>query len=212
VPPPATAVERITRYVANYDGGPCVYLTPTAISDRKAAVEGYGSQPAPFSVFEKSFQKANGFEPDISLRQVTQAQCAMVGFLAQVRSQLDHSLKLQINSFTLHSGDTLSGSVEGQGDRHVTVLLVADDGFVYDLAGYLSRDGDRLNFSLKVQIAGGTQAKPTVVMAIASPRPLASLPGGRPVAAEELFPRLAGEAQRNGDPVGVALKYFRVLG
>ncbi len=215
VTPPApslTPVQRLIRFVSDYDGGACFYLTPIEIAERKASIEGFGPSSAPFAAFDEAFQNKNGFEAQISVRQVTQPQCALVNFLTQVRGQQDRAPRLQINSFSVRSGDTLSGSIDGFGDRHVALLLVADDGLVYDLGGYLNRDGDRRTFELKVQLTGGPGSKPAIVLVVTSLRPLDALAGGRPVPADELFPRLLGDLQRSGEPVGLALKYFRIEG
>ena len=121
-----------------------VVLLPAAHRDRdrKALVEGFGSSTAPFVAFNDDFIAKNGFEADISVRQVSDAQCALVGFLSGLKNRFDRNLKLQINSFSIRSGETLSGSIDGLGGRNLALLLVADDGYVYDLTSYLKREAD----------------------------------------------------------------------
>ena len=200
------------RYVADYDGGSCFFLQPIEIGERKALVEGFGSSTAPFVAFNDDFIAKNGFEADISVRQVSDAQCALVGFLSGLKNRFDRNLKLQINSFSIRSGETLSGSVDGLGGRNLALLLVADDGYVYDLTSYLRREADPPTFGLKVQIAGKAGSRPTIVIAVASSKPLAGMPGTRPVTADALFSRLATEAKQSNEPLGIALKYFRLEG
>lgn len=207
--PPMNAAQ---RYVADYDGGSCFFLQPIEISDRKALVEGFGSSTAPFVAFNDDFIAKNGFEADISVRQVSDAQCALVGFLSGLKNRFDRNLKLQINSFSIRSGETLSGSIDGLGGRNLALLLVADDGYVYDLTSYLKREADPPTFGLKVQIAGKAGSRPTIVIAVASAKPLPGMPGTRPVTADALFSRLATEAKQSNEPLGIALKYFRLEG
>jgi serine/threonine-protein kinase len=208
-PEPRTPAERIERYVSSYDGGACFFLWPTEIAAQKADIEGFGSGAEPFVTFDTAFKQAQGFEAQISLRPVTAAQCPMVDFLRQLGSRIDRSPKLQIGGFTMKSGEVLSGSVETDGKQNLDVVLIGDDGMVYNLASFLKREGGKASFGLKLE-ATGTGAKPQTVLALVSPSPLPALSGPNPAPATEFFPNLARDIARLDGRLGLGVKYFRI--
>lgn len=208
-PEPRTPTERIERYIATYDGGPCFFLWPTDVTAQKAHLEGFGSGAEPFVAFDTAFKQAQGFEAQISLRPVTAAQCAMVDFLRQLGNRVDRSPKLQIGAFTMKSGEVLSGSIETDGKQNLDIVLIGDDGMVYNLASFLKREGTRTSFGLKLE-ATGTGAKPQTVLALVSPAPLPTLSGPNPAAGTEFFPNLARDVARLDGKLGLGVKYFRI--
>ncbi|MFC5418335.1 serine/threonine-protein kinase [Bosea eneae] len=211
-PEPRTAAERTARYVADYDGGACFFLWPTTIADKRAAIEGFGSTAEPFVSFDAAFKKAQGYEAQISLRTVTSAQCPMVDFLRQLGRGIDRSPVMQIGAFTMKSGDTLSGSVETDPGKNLDILLIGDDGLVYNLANYTRREGRRASFSLKLEstAASGAPVRPQTVLALVSQSPLPTLSGPNPAPAGDVFPGLHQDIARAGGKVGVGIKYFRI--
>lgn len=211
-PEPRTAAERTERYVTNYDGGACFFLWPTAIADKRATIEGFGSTAEPFVSFDGAFKKAQGYEAQISLRTVTAAQCPMVDFLRQLGRGIDRSPALQIGAFTMRSGDTLSGSVESDPGKNLDILLVGDDGLVYNLANYTRREGGKASFSLKLEstAASGAPVRPQTVLALVSPASLPTLSGPNPAPAGDIFPGLQQDIARAGGKVGIGIKYFRI--
>lgn len=211
-PEPRTAAERTERYVASYDGGSCFFLWPTAIAERRATIEGFGSSAEPFVTFDAAFKKALGYEAQISLRSVTRAQCPMVDFLRQLGRDIDRSPVMQIGAFTMKSGDTLSGTVDSDPRRHLGILLIGDDGMVYNLANFTRREGGKASFSLKLEstAAGGAPVRPQTVLALVSAAPLPTLSGPNPAPAGDVFPGLRQDIARAGGKVGVGIKYFRI--
>jgi eukaryotic-like serine/threonine-protein kinase len=211
-PEPRTAAERTARYVADYDGGACFFLWPTAIADKRTTVEGFGSTAEPFVSFDAAFKKAQGYEAQISLRTVTAAQCPMVDFLRQLGRRIDRSPVMQIGAFTMRSGDTLSGSVESDPGKNLDILLIGDDGLVYNLANYTRREGGKASFSLKLEstAASGAPVRPQTVLALVSTAPLPTLAGPNPAPAGDIFPGLRQDIARAGGKVGVGIKYFRI--
>jgi serine/threonine protein kinase len=211
-PEPRTAAERTARYVADYDGGACFFLWPTAIADKRTTIEGFGSTAEPFVGFDGAFKKAQGYEAQISLRTITTAQCPMVDFLRQLGRGIDRSPVMQIGAFTIKSGDTLSGTVESDPSRHLDILLIGDDGLVYNLANYTRREGGKASFSLKLEstAASGAPVRPQTVLALVSQAPLPTLSGPNPAPAGDIFPGLHQDIARAGGKVGIGIKYFRI--
>ena len=54
----AAAADRIKSYVQQYDGGNCFFLSPIAISNHAAALEGFGSSIRTVQSVRRSFQAA----------------------------------------------------------------------------------------------------------------------------------------------------------
>lgn len=136
----------------------------------------------------------------------------MVDFLRQLGRGIDRSPVMQIGAFTMRSGDTLSGTVESDPSKNLDILLIGDDGLVYNLANYTRREGGKASFNLKLEstAASGAPVRPQTVLALVSPAPLPSLSGPNPAPAGDVFPGLHQDLARAGGKVGIGIKYFRI--
>ncbi|MGX5734119.1 serine/threonine-protein kinase [Bosea thiooxidans] len=206
---PRTPAERIERYVRDYDGGSCFFLWPIEIGERRTTLEGFGSGSAPFIAFDNAFKAAQGFEAHINLRPVTPEQCPMVDFLRQPGVAIERSPRLQIGSFNMKSGDILNGSVEGGGGQNVDVVLIGDDGLVYNLANFMKREAGKATFNIKLESTGGT-ARPQTVLALVSREALPALSGPNPAPASDFFANLKLDLARQTGSLGIGIKYFRI--
>ena len=208
-PEPRTPAERIERYVRDYDGGSCFFLWPLEIGDRKATLEGFGSSSAPFVAFDGAFKAAQGFEAQIHLRPMTEAQCPMVDFLRRPGIGIDRSPKIQIGAFNMKSGEILNGSVEAGGGQNLDVVLIGDDGLVYNLSSFAKREGGKVIFNLKLESTGGS-ARPQTVLALVTKEALPALSGPNPSPASEFFANLKLDLARQTGKLGLGIKYFRI--
>ncbi len=208
-PEPRTPAERIERYVRDYDGGSCFFLWPLEIGDRKATLEGFGSSSAPFVAFDGAFKAAQGFEAQIHLRPMTEAQCPMVDFLRRPGIGIDRSPRIQIGAFNMKSGEILNGSVEAGGGQNLDVVLIGDDGLVYNLASFAKREGGKVVFNLKLESTGGA-ARPQTVLALVTKEALPALSGPNPSPASEFFANLKLDLARQSGKLGLGVKYFRI--
>lgn len=207
--PPRTPLERIQNYIATYHGGPCVFLWPTELTATRVVLEGFGNATPPFVAFDNAFKAAQGFEAQIHLRPITAAQCPMADFLRALGDNIDRTPRLQINAFNMKSGDVLSGTVDNDGGRNVAVVLIGDDGLVYNLGSYLRRDGQRSTFNLKLESAGGGP-RPQTVLTFVSAAPLPALSGPNPTPSTDFFASLKQDVARQGGPLGLGVRYFRI--
>lgn len=208
-PEPRNPAERIERYVRDYDGGSCFFLWPLEIGDRKATLEGFGSNSAPFVAFDGAFKAAQGFEAQIHLRPMTAAQCPMVDFLRRPGIGIDRSPRIQIGAFNMKSGEILNGSVEAGGGQNLDVVLIGDDGLVYNLASFAKREGGKVIFNLKLESTGGS-ARPQTVLALVTKEALPALSGPNPSPAAEFFANLKLDLARQSGKLGLGIKYFRI--
>jgi hypothetical protein len=207
--PPRSPLERIQNYIATYNGGPCVFLWPTELTATRAVLEGFGNATEPFVAFDSAFKAAQGFEAQIHLRPITAAQCPMADFLRALGDNIDRTPRLQINAFNMKSGDVLSGTIDNDGGRNVAVVLIGDDGLVYNLGSYLRRDGRRATFNLKLESAGGGP-RPQTVLTFVSTAPLPALSGPNPTPSTDFFASLKQDVARQGAPLGLGVRYFRI--
>ena len=207
--PPRSPLERIQTYVATYHGGPCVFLWPTELTATRAVLEGFGNATEPFVAFDNAFKAAQGFEAQIHLRPITAAQCPMADFLQALGTNIDRTPRLQINAFNMKSGDVLSGTIDNDGGRNVAVVLIGDDGLVYNLGAYLRRDGPRATFNLKLESAGGGP-RPQTVLTFVSAAPLPALSGPNPTPSTDFFASLKQDVARQGGQLGLGVRYFRI--
>ena len=202
-------VDRIRKYVEQYDGGDCFFILPIAISSSAAVIEGYGTSTIPFDTFDKAFKRDLGLEASIGVRQVTQAQCPAIKFLSQLGVNQARAPRINLAAVELKNGDTLNGTIENFANRVVELLLVSDTGEVQNLSYLLKPGTDSLSFSIGMQRSGGATG-PQLIMAVTTPRVLDSLRQPRPMAADTFFLQAISEAQRNNVIIATAARHVRL--
>jgi serine/threonine-protein kinase len=209
-PPAGGRAEEIERYIGQYDGGDCFFITPVAVSAKAAQIDGYGATGEPFDALDKAFRGTNGFEASIDVRQVTAAQCPAITFLGRLRANRAQAPRLQVGQTSLRSGEAISGSIDGVGNSSVQLLLVSDEGQVQDVSALLKASGDSRVFNMRMQRSGAAGAQPQLLVAVKSARPLETLKGAQSTPADQLFPLAFAEATRSGQPVGATIRYFKL--
>jgi serine/threonine protein kinase len=200
------------RFIEQYDGGECFYVTPIAISSSAAVLEGLGASTAPFELLDKSFSKTQGFEASIGVRLATQAQCPAVNFLNHLRADASRAPRITLDAYKLKNGETLNGTIDNFANRIVELLLVTDTGQVQNLS-YLMKPGtDAVSFAIKMQRADEAtgQTMPQLIMAVASPRVLDSLRQLRPSSADQFFLQALSESQRLNLSVEASFRYVQL--
>ena len=212
-PGEASAADRIKSYVQQYAGGNCFFLTPIAVSDRAAALEGFGSSIEPFKAFDAAFKRQIGFEANIGVRQITEQQCPAVSFLSQLRGNNARVPHLDIEQEELKSGSVLNGIVDSYGERQIALLLVSNSGTVQNISNLLKSGMNSKNFALGLKRAEDvTGRKPQLLIAIATPSPISALQSTEPAKADQFFPKVLREAASSGIPISAAARYFSLEG
>jgi serine/threonine-protein kinase len=213
--PPADSPARsdmVRRFIQQYEGGDCFFITPIAIGSSAAVVEGFGASAAPFDVLDKAFKKSQGFEASIGIRLVAPPQCAAITFLNRLRGDGSRAPRIALGSVKLRPGETLSGNVENFANRVVELLLIADDGQVQNMSYALKPGTDALSFSIEMprsDNASGANA-PQLVMAVTTPRVLDSLRQPRPTPADQFFLQALSEAQRANVTINASARYVTI--
>ena len=225
--PASTGVGRsadVERFINRYEGGDCFFITPLAVSDATATITGYGVSLTPFQVLDDAFRRANGFEADIRVWQVPEQQCPAVTFLSRLRSQRTKTPRLEIASESVRAGQFLSGHIVDHVDRPVALLLVDEAGSVQNVSTHLparkparscpggpcpSPEEEEIAFTLQMSSGPAAAARPYLLIALASPEPLAALRVGQ-MPADRLFPLVLAEAASRGQTLSVVAKHFVV--
>jgi serine/threonine protein kinase len=205
----ANRIDRVRKYVEQYDGGDCFFMLPVAVSSSAAVIEGYGTSMTPFDTFDRAFKRDLGFEASIGVRQVTQAQCPAIKFLSQLGTNTARAPRINLSAIEVKNGDTLNGTIENFANRVVELLLVSDNGEVQNLSYLLKPGTDSLSFSIGMQRSGGA-AGPQLIMAVTTTRVIDSLRQPRPMAADTFFLQAISEAQRNNLTISTAARYVRL--
>ena len=204
--------EVVRRFIQQYDGGDCFFMTPIAVSATAAAVEGFGASTAPFELLDKAFKKSQGFEASIGVRLVTPPQCPAISFLNRLRMDGAHPPRISLGSVKLQPGETLVGNIDNFANRVVELLLIFDNGQVQNMSYLLKPGTDSLSFAIDIprseNAGGGTL--PQLVMAVATPRVLDSLRQPRPTPADQFFLQAFSEAQRANLTINASARYFTV--
>jgi serine/threonine protein kinase len=204
-----TTVDKVTTFVAQYDGGPCFFVKPLQITDKSALLEGYGGTRAAFNRLDGAFHSETGIEAEIGVREVTPGQCPALNLLGQLRNTQAAPPKIALARTALTLGQNLTGTIEGIGGRQVDLLLVADDGSVRLLKALpYPPTEEKISFSAKLgpDIANG---KLQLLVAIASPKPISIIRDDASTTAGDLFQRLSDEA-RHGVDLGASLRSFKL--
>lgn len=212
VAPPAgiDPAERVLRYIRDYDGGDCFLALPLSVSGQSAEIEALALDDKPFEVFDAAFKKANGWEAMIDGGQIRPGQCAAVRFVRALRAKAGAvPAKLEIVRTLLKGNEPLEGTLTTAA-ANATLLLIDDDGGVLDVTSRLLNAGGRRSFAIGISRSGGTRPQPTLLLAVAGARPLAALRPASGAGKSDLFPAALREAEAQGGPLEVAVKYFKV--
>jgi len=202
----------VRRFIQQYDGGDCFFITPVAIGQSAAVVEGFGASTAPFDLLDKAFKKSQGFEASIGIRLVTPPQCPAVTFLNRLRGDGSRSPRISLGSVKLRPGEALPGNVENFANRVVELLFITDDGQVQNMSYLLKPGTDALSFSIDIPRSDGVSGAnvPQLIMAVTSPRVLDSLRQPRPTPADQFFFQAISEAQRANITMSASARYIMI--
>jgi serine/threonine-protein kinase len=201
-------VDVVRRFIQQYDGGDCFFMTPIAVSSTAAVVEGFGASTAPFELLDKTFKKTQGFEASIGVRLVTPQQCPAITFLNRLRVDGGRSPRISLGSVKLQPGEKLVGSIENFANRVVELLLISDNGLVQNMSYLLKPGTDALSFAIDIPRSDEASGTSQLIMAVATPRVLDSLRQPAPTPADQFFLQALAEAQRANITIGASARHF----
>jgi serine/threonine-protein kinase len=199
------------RFIDRFDGGECFFVRTIATSDTSATAVGFGHSVAPFHALDEAFRMKTGFEADIGVHPVSEAQCPALAFLRALDTSAASRVTLDLASRALEIGQTLAGTLAGLDGRAASVLVVTGDGEVRPVPTQRSGTRDtEATFSLATTPDLGT-GDLLLVVAIASREALSSLRDTTGAEASRLFPEALEEARRRHLPLAAAAVAFEIL-
>jgi hypothetical protein len=198
VEPPA-AIRTLRDYILGHDGGECFLSRPTELGPRLARIEVFAAESRiqPVLDFDAAFKRDMGFEAQIGMRPISDAQCALVQRLDGLGpAALDSALAIALERDEPAAGEIVAGTIRGgEGAR---LFLVDAAGALADFSGSVHTDAGRTSFSLPVTGSG-----PRILIA-ARALPGASLPPSASL--DDVL-----DAARRGD-AALALGFFIAKG
>jgi eukaryotic-like serine/threonine-protein kinase len=207
---PSFTEADLREHVSSHDGGACYFAFPADVGDGQAEIVGYGNQRAPFDALRDSLRARFGFDAAIDVRTVSDHQCVMVEAFARLAAADAAPVALDLSHSVLRSGGSLSGTISGLGNRHLSVLMVDNFGFVHDLGGYVTRDEGTASFEIgELTTASQMDFQPQLVLSIASAEPLQSLDLAQSLPASDLVPSLLEEIASGADGLATDIGYFK---
>jgi len=214
-PDPSSAVDTITSRLAwlnGYDGGNCFFVRGLASGDDHMAIEGLGTDAAPFKRIEADFKEEFGFEPNVEVRPIVERQCAVATFLSGLhRPELPH-VGMRLDSDHVKSGETLQGNISGLSRPNVVLYLIDNDGFVYQIDRFLKREAEEGRFNIKLVELATRDPLPQMVLALSSDKPIRGANLENPVLAATHFPKLVEAIRDDGIEPDYAFAFFKLGG
>jgi serine/threonine-protein kinase len=215
VPPPQPAAEafrvpslnagdrlsRMAKYVRYFDGGPCFYLSPTEMTERKASIDAFSLSDQQVQQFETDFRLVNGIAPQISAARLSPAQCPAVAFLQRLDADPAPNVHFGLRQATVRPGQRLQGQIEGLGDRSVTLLTVSDKGRLKILPAPRRERGNAV-IDQRVDDDDDSVPGSKLLIAVAASKPLTSLEGlasAKTTMAWEALPAVLEEVLKRND-------------
>jgi eukaryotic-like serine/threonine-protein kinase len=198
-------------WLHQYDGGKCFVVAVTSVPNKTINVRGFGREPGAFQTLYDSFMEANKIEPELNGQLVNEAQCAAVDFLKAILPRAKDNPQLALASDRVTLGDTLTATVDNADGKVLDLLLVDDEGLVYNVKSLAAQtiSGGRRTFEMWVGGLHIDKESPEMMIAITSKSGLAVPQGKDHARAAALFLKLASQIEEQNLDVGVDFAYFR---
>ncbi|MCT7374159.1 serine/threonine-protein kinase [Chelativorans salis] len=218
VPPPEAiddAAERIS-WLRDYQGGACFYATATTVTDKTVEIEGFGTTVEPFKALLEAFQAEFDIEPDISVRLIEPAQCAVTDFLHALGGTKAEKPEFVLDRTSVPSGLPISGRLETRTGLQSSLLLIDNEGMVYNLDKRLSPGAGEATFSIPISLDGEGRAAgagvPQIMLVITGAGTVQAAAFSEPSPAGTTLPAILAEIRDKGMNMSATAKYFRLGG
>jgi serine/threonine-protein kinase len=158
---------------------------------------------------DAEFARQIGFEAHIEFHQVTPAQCPAVTFLSRMQNrQQGMGPRLDISTSERRVGGVLTGTIADFGNRTLSLLMIANDGNIYNLTSRLKTAGDIKSFSVQMRQVSAATPQPQLVFGVVGSNLLETSSSELRLPAD-LFAQLLAETPQDGQPLNVTSKYFK---
>jgi hypothetical protein len=203
------ALEQMRTVLADLHDAPCHLVLP--LPEGMTGFAAIGSDPTRLDAAGARLDRAFGREarPVLATHAVTEGQCAAVDFVRASRDDPRRGLGLDLWRPVASESRPLTGTLLHGATGALHLLLIDSAGQAHDLGGFLRPVPDGSHFSVPMSGAGASGDARQLLLAIAAPVPLDTLPpAAAPVAAGPLLADLGQELARLGLVPDLALAAF----
>ncbi|TAN11693.1 MAG: serine/threonine protein kinase [Rhizobiaceae bacterium] len=213
---PSGMLEKTVAWLRAFPGGDCFYALADDVTAKPIRIVGFGAATEPFEKLMKAFESAFGSEPDVQVRLIAPAQCAVARFMRGFGKPARETQSLTLDRTSVPNGSPISGVLRTRGGLRSSLLLIDQDGMTYNLDRLLIVSGDTAKFNARIQLdsvsSRNGRPMPEIVLAITGAVDIeaASLP--QPAPAQAVLPQISDEIRRSGADFSVTAKYFQLGG
>ncbi len=213
--PAANTAESRARLVENYDGGDCFLARTQEVAQAGTLILAYGNRKQAFEQFAASYLATLGEEANARFSQLTGAQCRVLNLLRQVERAGRGKpwlklLKVNLRDSKIANASDLSGSLEGLRHSNWYLLVIDDEGAIYNLTDKIRPTGNRLEFSEQFTVTEQSRGRSQLVLAISASLPLRVLAKSGAQLNPADFDRLLAELSAADIDAAADLKTFSV--
>ncbi|MGQ0484943.1 MAG: serine/threonine-protein kinase [Hyphomicrobiales bacterium] len=217
-PPPVPAAitaESRTRLVENYDGGDCFLALTREVAQAGTLIVAYGNRKQAFEQFAASYHTALGEEPNARFGQLTDAQCRVLNLLRQVERTSRGKpwlklLKVNLRESKIANASDLRGNLEGLRQSSLYLLVIDDEGVIYNLTKKIEPTANGLGFSERFTVTDRGRGRSQLILAISASLPLRVLEKSGPKLSPGDFDLLLAELSAAETDAAADMKTFSV--
>ncbi|MEO5759677.1 MAG: serine/threonine protein kinase, partial [Mesorhizobium sp.] len=216
IPPVVDDIAQRVSWVRDFGGGDCFYATMISVTDKAAAIEGFGTAVQPFERMLGDFQARFHVEPDIGVRLIEPSQCEVTNFLRFLGQTAADKPQLVLDRTSVPNGTPISGTLVARGGLISSVLLIDHKGMVFNLDDRIVAKSDKATFRIPIGLGAADKATgkavPQIIMVITGPEDIQAATFSTPTPASVLLPKILEEIETNGSQFSATAKYFRLGG
>ncbi len=209
---PLDQAAAMVDWLKNYNGGACFYASPMAVSENSMQIEGFSTSVVAMEKLEADFTAAHGITPEIQARLIDKNQCAVAEFLQAIRTSAMTKPTLELSSSNVKSGQSLSGELEKIENGSVSLVLIDNEGVIYNLEGFLKKEDSTASFNIKLVDLETRDPLPQLILALSSREGITTIRKAEPELASALLGRILKSIDAGELEVGAVVKYFKLGG
>ncbi len=197
-------------FLRDYDRGGCFVVLPSARPDGGVGLEGFARDKTELAAFLKDFEADTGVAAQPRSAAVSAAQCKALSFARNLPGYPDFTLYFDIDDRKVVSGSELAGTIHNVDGLPLHLFLVDDRGVVQSIDGFVEQSGDTASFSVPITLTSGPVETVQLVIALAGPDELDTIPDINGSNADTYFSALSEELASRDQPVDIGIASFTV--
>jgi len=223
---PVDIVQEARTWIDDYTQPACFHVSSKSISTDKVEFEFHTNDTKSIDDFKSKFAADNPMQIMSTDKILNDTQCGLTALLSvipETRSIDDFQISVRkdiadVGELIIPDNEPISGELTQFTHPITQLLLLGDEGVVYDLGPFLKLKGDTASFSVQLKLEQGNvnpkdeRIAPLVAIAINSPNGLKSGNLENITPAESFFGDLLKDLQKDTSDVSIDIQYFRLKG